>query len=95
MITDAEIPVWVIRSLHLLGAPAISLMLITMGVSLANLKVEALGRSFWLSVIRLGLGFAVGWSFAELMGFEGTARGVLIIECTMPAAIFNYMFAEM
>ena len=95
MYTDAEMPFWIMRSLELLGGFAIPLMLITLGVSLADLEVDSLGRSIGLSVLRLGMGFAVGWGAAELMGFEGVARGVVIIECAMPAAVFNYMFAQM
>ena len=31
---------------------------------------------------------------AEVLGFEGTSRGVLILQCSMPAAVFNYLFAQ-
>ncbi len=95
MATGAELPAWMMRSLDMLGSFAIPLMLITLGVSLADLKIEGLGRSLALSLVRLGMGFAVGWGVAELFGFEGIARGVVIIECAMPAAVFNFMFAEM
>ncbi len=95
LITHTELPVWFVRSLELLGKLAIPMMLITLGVSLADLKIDALGRSISLSVLRLGMGVIVGWGLAELMGFEGTVRGVLIIQCAMPVAVFNYLFAQM
>ena len=85
---------WLFNTLELLGGFAIPLMLITLGVSLAGLKIASLSRAVWLSVFRLALGFAVGWGLAEVFGLEGTARGVLIIECAMPAAVFNYLFAQ-
>ena len=36
-----------------------------------------------------------GWGLAEALGYEGAARGVLIIECTMPVAVFNYLYAQL
>lgn len=85
---------WLFTTLELLGGFAIPLMLITLGVSLAGLKIASLSRAVWLSVFRLALGVAVGWGLAEVFGFEGMARGVLIIECAMPAAVFNFLFAQ-
>ena len=40
------------------------------------------------------MGVAVGIGLAELFRFEGIIRGVVILECAMPAAVFNYLFAE-
>ena len=39
-------------------------------------------------------GFAVGFVVAELFDLEGVARGVLILDCAMPVAVFNYIMAE-
>jgi hypothetical protein len=92
--TGLPVPLWVTNSLDLIGGFAIPLMLITLGVSLAQLELTGLPRSFALSVLRLGMGFAVGVTLASLMGLEGTARGVLIIECAMPVAVFNFLYAS-
>tara|TARA_E500000331_G_C17209056_1_gene692772 strand:- start:443 stop:1324 length:882 start_codon:yes stop_codon:yes gene_type:complete len=92
---DCSIPLWALNSLDLLGSFAIPLMLITLGVSLASLKVDNFRRGMWISILRLGLGFLIGWGTAEIFNLEGIARGVLIIECAMPAAVFNYVYAEM
>lgn len=93
MAIDITVPAWLLRSVGLLGDIAIPLMLITLGVSLAELKISGLTRGLLLSALRLGMGFAVGWVTAMAFGFEGVARGVLIIECAMPAAVFNYLYA--
>ncbi|HEX9769243.1 MAG TPA: AEC family transporter [Kiloniellales bacterium] len=87
-------PLWAIKSLDLIGGFAIPLMLITLGVSLAQLQMTGLARSLALSLLRLGMGFAVGVALAYLLGLEGTARGVLIIECAMPVAVFNFLYAS-
>ena len=30
---------------------------------------------------------------SHLFGLDGVARGVVVLECSMPAALFNYMLA--
>jgi predicted permease len=88
-----SLPIWIGNSVVLIGDLAIPLMLLTLGVSLAKLKVTSLGRSVALSVGRLVIGLAVGLAVAELLGMEGAARGILILESTMPVAVLNYLFA--
>ena len=39
------------------------------------------------------MGFGVGYGIAEIMGMEGIARGVLIVQCSMPVAVVNSLFA--
>jgi len=90
---DVEPPRWVVATTKLIGDLTIPLMLIALGVSLASLKVTALGRSLALSFLRLGMGFGVGVATAAALGLEGAARGVLIVESAMPVAVFAYLFA--
>lgn len=89
------VPGWLFTTIELVGDFTIPLMLITLGVSLADIHVRNLWRSLGISVLRLGVGFLVGWGVAEVFGYEGITRGVLIIECTMPVAVFNYLFAQL
>lgn len=88
-----RLPVWIDNTIGLIGGLAIPLMLLTLGVSLAKLKVTSLRRSVALSIGRLVIGLAVGIAVAELLGLEGMARGILILESTMPVAVLNYLFA--
>ncbi len=87
------LPNWIANTIGLVGDLAIPMMLLTLGVALAKLKVTSLWRSVVLSLGRLGLGLAVGIALAELLGLEGAARGVLILESAMPVAVLNYLFA--
>ena len=89
------VPEWAMKTLLLIGGFPIPLMLITLGVSLAGLRVAHLGRSTGLALLRLVMGLGVGWLAAEMLGFEGAARGVVIIECAMPVAVFNFLYAQM
>lgn len=94
MFTGWHVPDFVTNTARILGGLTVPLMLITLGVSLAGLGVKRLPRAAVLSVMRVGVGFLVGWATAEAFGFEGAARGVLILECAMPVAVFNFLFAE-
>ena len=88
-----ESPEWIYNTTDLLGGLTIPLMLIALGVSLAQFKITSLQRSLTLAVMRIGLGFAVGIGVAMLLGLEGAARGILIMQCSMPVAVFAYLFA--
>lgn len=92
-LANIKLPVWIDNTIGLIGNMAIPLMLLTLGVSLAKLKVTSLRRSVILSIGRLAIGLAVGLAAAELLGLEGASRGILILESTTPVAVLNYLFA--
>ncbi len=94
VIAEFEPPVWFANTVRLLGGMTIPLMLIALGVSLSRLKARSLAKSGWLSLVRMLGGFAVGLGVAELFGLEGAARGVIVLQASMPTAVFNYLFAE-
>ncbi|MBM3517430.1 MAG: AEC family transporter [Alphaproteobacteria bacterium] len=93
MLIGLPVPRWIDNTVHLLGDLTIPLMLITLGVSLAQLRVVGLWRASALSLLRLAMGFAVGYAIAEGFALEGAMRGVLILMSSMPVAVFNYLFA--
>ena len=82
------------KSTKLIGDITIPVMLITLGVSLSQMRVLNSLRAFLLSIARTGLGFGTGLLISWLFGFTGTARGVFILQCSMPVAVFNYLLAE-
>ncbi|MGO9487063.1 MAG: AEC family transporter [Rhodomicrobium sp.] len=89
------VPLWASNTLNLLAGMTIPLMLLSLGVAMAELRATNLGRAAALSLLRLGLGAACGWAAASAFGLDGTARGVAVIESSMPAAVFNYLFARL
>lgn len=93
-VTETAIPKWLLNTVEVLGGFAIPLMLIALGVSLASLRVAEFKRSVALGALRIAMGFVVGVAIAEIAGLEGPARGVVIIEASMPAAVFNYLWAQ-
>lgn len=94
IISGVAVPEWIFKTADILGGMTIPVMLITLGFSLAKLHVGSFKRSLGMSIVRLAVGFAVGVGLAEVFSFEGAARGVLILDCAMPAAVFNYLFAQ-
>jgi predicted permease len=94
LVSGAKVPEWIWNTADILGGFAIPLMLVTLGASLAELRVVRIGRSVLLAACRLLLGFGVGVALAALFEMQGVARGVLILQCSMPAAVFNYLFAQ-
>ena len=94
MALNIDPPAIISNTTRILGGMTIPMMLITLGVSLARLQVAALPRSTAMSLLRLIMGFAVGVGLSELMGLEGLERGVIIVQSSMPVAVFNYLFAQ-
>jgi predicted permease len=90
---DWSLPEWLANTTGLLGDFTIPLMLITLGVSLADLKVGTWRHSLWFSAARVLGGFGIAVLVAKLFGLEGVERGVLILQASMPVAVFNYLLA--
>jgi malate permease and related proteins len=90
---DIELPMWTASTLNLLGSLMIPLMLLALGNTLGELRAKRLGFSAGWGAARLVLGFGVGHVVAWLFGLEGVAKGVIVLQAAMPAAVFNYLFA--
>jgi hypothetical protein len=69
-------------------------MLLALGAAIAEVKVTDLYRSLAIALLRLATGLVIGFGLADLFGFSGIARGVLILQCAMPVAVFNYLLAQ-
>ena len=93
LLTDADPPGWLANTTEIIGGITIPLMLIALGISLSRLKIQSLGISLSLAFLRLSLGFAIGYALAWVFDLEGALRGVLILQCSMPVAVINYIIA--
>lgn len=69
-------------------------MMITLGVSLASLKVSGWHHSLGFSLLRVMGGFIVAILCCEWLAIEGIARKALILQSAMPVAVFNYLLAQ-
>jgi predicted permease len=93
MLADVALPQWVDTTINLLGSLMIPLMLLALGNTLGELRVNRLPFALGWGVTRLLLGFGVAIAVSEIFDLQGVARGVIILQGTMPAAVFNYLFA--
>ncbi len=94
LVFQIRLPAWLQNSVALIGDLTIPMMLITLGVSLSQLRVRDAGGGLVFAAARLLLGFGVAWLVCELAGVEGVLRGVILIQSTMPVAVFNYLLAQ-
>lgn len=81
------------RTVELIGQVAIPLMLLAMGAALAGFRLAKVPLASGLGVARLAIGVVIGVAVARLLKLEPVAASVLILQSTMPAAIFNYLLA--
>jgi predicted permease len=94
LLTGWNLPDWALNTVVIMAGLTIPLMLLTLGVSLAKFRIKNFSRSLFLALMRMGLGFAAGLVIARVFGLEGVVRGVLILDATMPVAVFNALLAE-
>lgn len=87
------LPKFLANTIALLGSLTVPLMLLMLGVSLGRLRVAGIRRAFLLSLLRIGMGAGVGFAVTAIFGLHGTARAALVMQSSMPAAVFNYLFA--
>ncbi len=94
LVFDLEMPKWFNDTTTLLGGITIPAMLLMLGTSLAKLKISAIRQTLSVAVLRLLLGLVLGLSAIYLFDLSGTLAGVVLLQATMPSAVFNYVFAE-
>ncbi|WP_375738513.1 AEC family transporter [Pseudomonas boanensis] len=93
VLLDLELPRWLANTIGLLGGMTIPLMLLTLGVSLASIRVRHLGNGLLLGGLRILCGASVAWVIGAALGLPPLAQGVLVMQSAMPVAVFNYLFA--
>jgi predicted permease len=94
IVTGIQLPAFVANTLQILGGLTIPLMLLALGVSLASLRIRSLPRNLFLSLLRMIGGFAMSLLVSWALDLPPMARGVLLIQASMPVAVFNYLFAQ-
>ena len=89
------LPAWLTNTLSLLSSLTIPLMLLMLGNSLARIQVKGFPRAFALSILRIGMGIVAGFVLAHAFGLTGPERVAFVLQCAMPVAVYNYLFAQM
>jgi predicted permease len=87
------VPQVVSTTLELVGQIAIPMMLITLGVAVAQLDVRDFGRALWASLAKAGLCALAAVATGAAFGLTGPAFGTLVLQAIMPVAVTNYLLA--
>lgn len=87
------VPEIAMNAMNLLGQMGIPLMLLTLGVAVARMKPEGIGRMTVLSASKVaicaGLGLIIGLAF----GLDHMTLGVLVMQLATPVAVSSYLLA--
>lgn len=93
LVAGIELPRWVTNTVGLFGGLAIPLMLLALGQALATIGIAKPRIASSLAVSRIALGFGLALALTAALDLTGTQRGVLLIQASMPVAVFSYLFA--
>ncbi len=88
---NIEAPVFLINTTQLLTYATIFLILMSLGIALTRLKVFSFTNALVSSIARVIIGPIIGFLIIKYFDLSGFAAGVLLIQCSMPSAILNYL----
>jgi predicted permease len=87
-------PSWLNTSLTMVGSILVPLMLLSLGIRLAESKIEYLKvgllGSVWTFIIRISVVLVI----TQFLELDPVQKGTLILFAALPSAIFNYMIAD-
>jgi len=88
---EIEMPVFVINTTEWLMYTTIFLILMSLGIALTRLKVFSFNKALLSSFTRMFIGPLIGIGLIWIFNLKGFAAGVLLIQCSMPSAVLNYL----
>jgi len=86
-----KMPAFVVNTTEWLMYVTIFLILMSLGIALTRLKVFSLSNALISSFTRMIIGPAIGFLLIFIFDLKGYAAGVLLIQCSMPSAVLNYL----
>jgi predicted permease len=94
--TDWHVPLFLDRSVSMLGDASIPLMLVLLGLQIAEARVWPRNRVLLISVaafLQLILAPLIALLLAHWMGLEGLTRQAAVLQASMPAAVVTTVLA--
>ncbi|MEM5469702.1 AEC family transporter [Celeribacter marinus] len=88
------LPTFAMNTLDLLGQIAIPVMLITLGVAMARLQVNSMGRAVALSLGKVILCAGIAAVVGQWFDLAPVPFAVLVVQIATPVAVTSYMLAE-
>ncbi len=90
---NIRVPALVTDSLDFVSKMALPLVLIVLGHSLSRVKITSFPTTILASVLRMGVGLALGLAAVALLHITGVFRSVVILDAAMPAAAASAILA--
>ena len=91
---DFHLPVFIENTTFLLMYATIFLILMSLGIALTRFKVFSFKKALICSIGRVIVGPIIGFLLIKYFKLSGFAAGVLLIQCSMPSAVLNYLVAS-
>ena len=88
---EIKMPVFIVNTTEWLMYVTIFLILMSLGIALTRLKVFSFANALISSFTRMIIGPAIGFFLIFIFNLKGFAAGVLLIQCSMPSAVLNYL----
>jgi len=92
-LSHVNVPSVIIRPLDFIGDMVVPTVVLTLGYSLARVKISSFPTTLISSLIRLGGGLALGFLMVYLLHITGLARSIVVLMSAMPAAVNTYTLA--
>ena len=92
---EIPVPNFIVNTTMLLTYATIFLILMSLGIALTRLKVFSFYTSLIGSIARVIIGPIIGYLIILYFNLSGYAAGVLLIQCSMPSAVLNYLVGSM
>lgn len=92
---NIPIPAPLMSGITIAGSGAIPVMLLVLGMQIADMRPDDGGRYVWPAVgLRLIGGPLLGLGLALVLNLQGIGRSAMIIESAMPTAVINLILAS-
>ena len=92
---EIQTPVFIENTTFLLMYATIFLILMSLGIALTRFKVFSFKKALFCSIGRVIFGPTIGFLLIRYYNLTGFAAGVLLIQCSMPSAVLNYLVASL
>lgn len=93
-ITGTHVPAMVLPGLEMLAAVSIPLMLATLGIKFANIKLSNMGIGIMAAILAPVVGLVTAFLAIWLLDLNEEMTRVMLLFCILPPAVLNYLFAE-
>ena len=91
---EIKMPIFVINTTEWLMYVTIFLILMSLGIALTRLKILSFKNAVVASFTRMIIGPCIGFLIIFIFNLKGFAAGVLLIQCSMPSAVLNYLIGS-